>query len=43
MIEKDKVRLFELYASNEKNNFYLLKQMQFIDNALFFNNIIRKF
>jgi len=43
MIEKDKMRLFKSYASYEKNNFHLLIQRLFIVNALFINNIIRKF
>ena len=43
MIEKDKIKLLKGNVSYEKNNFYLLKQMQFIVNALFINNIIRKF
>ena len=43
MIEKDKMRLFKSDASYEKNNFHLLIQRQFMVNALFINNIIRKF
>ncbi len=43
MIEKDKIRLFKSYAAYEKNNFRLLIHRQFIVNALFINNIIRKF
>ena len=43
MIEKDKIRLFKSYASYEKNNVRLLIHIQFIVNALFINNIIRKF
>ena len=43
MIEKDKIRLFKSYASYEKNNIHLLIQRLFIINALFINNIIRKF
>jgi hypothetical protein len=39
----DKMRLFKLYSSHEKNNFHLLIQRQFMVNALFINNIIRKF
>ena len=43
MIEKDKIRLLKANASYEKNNFHLLIQKQFKVNALFINNIIRKF
>jgi len=43
MIDKDKIRFFKSYASYEKNNFSLLIQRELIDNALFINNIIRKF
>ena len=43
MIEKDEMRLFNSYGFYEKNNFHLLIQRQFIVNALFSNNIIRKF
>ena len=43
MIEKDKIRLLKANASYEKNNFHLLEKRQFIVNALFINNIIRKF
>ena len=43
MIENDEMRLLKSYASYEKNNFHLLKQRQFMVNALFINNIIRKF
>ena len=43
MIEKDKIRLLKANVSNEKNNFHLLIKGQFIVNALFINNIIRKF
>jgi hypothetical protein len=43
MIEKDKIRLLKANVSYEKNNFHLLIQRQFIVNALFINNIIRKF
>jgi len=41
MIEKDKT--FKANVSYEKNNFHLLIQRQFMVNALFINNIIRKF
>ena len=43
MIEKDNMRLFKTYASYEKNNIHLLIQRQSIVNAVFINNIIRKF
>jgi len=43
MIEKDNIRLFKANVSYEKNNFHLLIKGQFIVNALFINNIIRKF
>ena len=43
MIEKDKMRLFISYAAYEMNNFHLLIQRQFMVNALFINNIIKKF
>ena len=43
MIEKDKMRLFKSYASYEKKSFHLLIQRQFMFNALFIDNIIRKF
>jgi len=43
MIEKDKIRLLNANVSYEKNNFHLLIKGQFIFNALFINNIIRKF
>ena len=43
MIEKDKIRLLKANFSYEKNNFHLLIKGQFIVNALFINNIIRKF
>ena len=43
MIEKDKIRLLKVNVSYEKNNFQLLIQRQFMVNALFINNIIRKF
>ena len=43
MIEKDEMRPLKSYASHEKNNFHLLIQRQFMFNALFINNIIRKF
>ena len=43
MIEQDKMRLFKSYASYEKNNFHLLIQRQFMVNALFINDTIRKF
>ena len=43
MIEKDKMRFLEANVSYEKNNFHLLIKGQFIVNALFINNIIRKF
>ena len=43
MIEKNKIRLFKANVSYEKNNFHLLIQRQFMFNALFINNIIRKF
>ena len=43
MIEKDKIRLLKTNVSYEKNNFDLLIKGQFIVNALFINNIIRKF
>ena len=43
MIEKDKIRFLKADASYEKNNFYLLIQRQSIVNALFIDNIIRKF
>jgi len=43
MIKKDKIRLLKVNASYENNNFHLLIQRQFMVNALFINNIIRKF
>jgi len=43
MIEKDKITLLKANVSYEKNNFHLLIKGQFIVNALFINNIIRKF
>ena len=43
MIEKDKIILLKAIVSYEKNNFDLLIQRQFIVNALFIDNIIRKF
>ena len=43
MIEKDKIRLLKANISYEKNNFQLLIQRQFMVNALFINNTIRKF
>ena len=43
MIEKGEMRLFKANVSYEKNNVHLLIQRQFIVNALFINNIIRKF
>ena len=43
MIKKDNLRLFKSYTSHEKNNFDLSIQRQFIVNALFIDNFIRKF
>ncbi len=43
MIAKDKIRLHNTNVSYEKNNFHILIKGQFIVNALFINNIIRKF
>ena len=43
MIEKDMMRLLKANVSYEKNYFHLLKKGQFIVNALFINDIIRKF
>ena len=43
MIEKDKIILLKAIVSYEKNNFDLLIQRQFIVNALFIDNFIRKF
>ena len=43
LIEKDRIRLLNANDSYEKNNFHLLIKGQFIVNALFINNIIRKF
>ena len=43
MIEKDKIRLLKANSSYEKKFFHLLIKEQFIVDALFINNIIRKF
>ena len=43
MIDKDKIRLLKANVSYEKNNFHLLIQRKLKVNALFINNIIRKF
>ena len=43
MNKKDKIRLLKANVSYEKKNFHLLIKGQFIVNALFINNIIRKF
>ena len=43
MIEKEDIRLLKANVSYEKNNFHLLIQGQFIVNALFINNFIKKF
>ena len=43
MIEKNKIKLLKANASYEKNNFHLLIQRKIIVNALFIDNIIRKF
>ena len=43
MIEKGKIGLFKANVSYEKHNFHLLEKRQSIVNALFINNIIRKF
>ena len=43
MIEKGNIRLVKANVFNEKNNFDLLIKGQSIVNALFINNIIRKF
>ena len=43
MIDKDKIRVLKVNVFYEKNNFHLLIKGQFIVNALFINNIIRKF
>ena len=43
MIEEDNIRFLKANVSYEKNNFQLLIKGQFIVNALFINNIIRKF
>ena len=42
MIDQDMIRLLKANVSYEKN-FQLLIKGQFIVNALFINNIIRKF
>ena len=43
MIEKDKIRILRANVSYEKNNFHSQIKGQFLVNALFINNIIRKF
>ena len=43
MIEKDKIKLLKANVSYEKNNFHILIKGQFIVNALFIDDIIRKF
>ena len=44
MIEKNKIKLLKANVSYEKNNFHLLIQRgKFIVNALFINDITRKF
>jgi len=43
MIEKDKMSFLKANVSYEKNNFHVLIKGKFIVNALFINNIIRKF
>ena len=43
MIEEGKMRLLKANVSYEKNNIHLLRKGKYIVNALFINNIIRKF
>ena len=43
MINQDKISSLKANVSYEKNNFHLLTKGQFIVNALFINDIIRKF
>mgnify|MGYP001391430292 CR=1 FL=1 len=43
MINQDNIRSLKANVSYEKNNFHLLIKGQFLVNALFIDNIIRKF